>query len=384
MFTVRGDFTVRNNAPHRPVFPELLWAALFYLGVGVALVAWIRDARYALILIWLVVMLSPSVVTTEAPNFVRTLGALPMVMLLPAVGAEWVTTYLRKHGPDGVGLWCGILGVATLLNAAMTVQDYGAWSRIGVTRFVWQSELAAVARKLDASPQLKDVTVSGVANASMDDLTLALMMRRDDARVRWVDTGSPLSAGGASVIPADGGWLFVPSFIPVSPSLSRQLAPLTLQREVRQPFTAYHLSAYHSPDAQTLAAFEGDLNLMAVHPPPGSIATQDTLVPGQTLVLLTAWQASSSPHPPLKAFVHVVDKDGNLRAQHDGLDSPSRFWRPGDVIIQAHAVVLPGNLPAGNYELRVGVYNSETLQPYPLRDGRPFFEAGWLKVQHGS
>jgi hypothetical protein len=159
---------------------------------------------------------------------------------------------------------------------------------------------------------------------------------------------------------------------------------LTLQREARQPFTAYHLSAYHSPDAQTLAAFEGDLNLMAVHAPSGSIATQDTLVPGQPLALLTVWWADASPHLPLKVFVHVVDKDGNLRAQHDGLDSPSRFWHPGDVIIQAHAVVLPENLLAGNYELRVGLYNPETLQPYPLLDGRPFFEAGWVTVQNGS
>jgi hypothetical protein len=380
MFTVEGDFTVRNNAPHRPVFPEPGWAALFYLGGIITIMLCFRDARYALILIWLGVMLSPSMVTTDAPNFVRTLGALPVVMIVPAIGVEWMTIHLHKRAPGVLWLWGAILAIIVLINAALTVRDYQAWSEIEVTRFVWQSDLAAVAHRLDAWPQLMDGTVSGVANASMDDLSLALMMRRDEVRVRWVDTGSPLSAGGALVVPADGGWLFVPSFIPISALISRQLDPLTLRRERWRSFTAYQLSAYEGPGDRMVTAFTGHLNLLAVHAPAVGTTTQDMMMPGQMLELLTVWQTVEPPYPPLKAFIHVIDGDGNLCAQHDGLDSPSRFWQPGDVIIQAHAIALPENLQAGSYELRVGLYDPETLQPYPMIDGRPFFEAGRLTV----
>ena len=376
MFSVRGDFTVRNNVPDRPVFPEVLWALLFYVGLLLS-IARLRDPRYAFVLIWLGVMLSPSVVTTEAPNFVRTLGALPVVMLLPGVGAVEAAKYLVDRWPFASAsrwLWGGVLLILIFLNAGLTVRDYfGRWPAIEETQFVWQTDLAAVAQTLDANPQFRDVGVAGLSNATMDAPTLALLMRREDVRLRWMDTGSPLGAGGALVIPGGGGWLFVPRIVPLNAILGRQLEALGAHAQV----AARDTQLYQLPDdagaGRVLATFAANVQLLDVqYVEPAATA------PEGMLALLTVWRAGERPYPPLKAFVHLVDASGNLLTQHDGLDSPSRFWYPGDIIMQVHILTLPSDVQISkdDYALRVGLYNRETLEPYRLLDGRDFWLGG--------
>ncbi len=85
-------------------------------------------------------------------------------------------------------------------------------------------------------------------------------------------------------------------------------------------------------------------------------------------------------HPDLKAYVHLLDAEGALRAQHDGLDCPAPFWLEGDVIVQMHYLQLPGDLPAGAYTVRVGLYDRQTLAPYPLLDGQSSYEVGMIEV----
>jgi hypothetical protein len=50
-------------------------------------------------------------------------------------------------------------------------------------------------------------------------------------------------------------------------------------------------------------------------------------------------------------------------------DYPTSVWAPGEVIIDPHVVVLPADLPAGQYRLLVGMYNLETLVRLPRLDG---------------
>ena len=60
---------------------------LFLGGVIVAFTR-LRQPRYVLALLWIGVMLIPTIVTTGAPNFTRTLGALPMVFAMPGIAVE--------------------------------------------------------------------------------------------------------------------------------------------------------------------------------------------------------------------------------------------------------------------------------------------------------
>jgi hypothetical protein len=89
MFTGQGDTTVRDNWPNRPVFPEPI-SQLLFLGGAIVALSRLRQPRYVLAVLWIGVMLIPTIVTTGAPNFTRALGALPMAFALPGFMVEWL------------------------------------------------------------------------------------------------------------------------------------------------------------------------------------------------------------------------------------------------------------------------------------------------------
>jgi len=373
MFSVRGDPIERDNYPDRPVFPEPVWAAMFYVGLMVVVLR-LRDARYGFVLIWLVVMLSPTLVTVDAPSFVRALGALPAVMLLPGIGGAWLAHQACRLRPWAGRVFAGVVGVAFVANVVLLARDYFVrWPTIPSGQFVWQADLLAVAEAVGACPGILDVTVAGLSNDTMDDTSFDLLLRRDDARVRWVDTGSPLCTGGALVVPQGGGRVLVPSVVTVNDALREWLAAQGAVEKSDARFTEFVVPPLE--DVGILADFEGNVQLSALEVPVGPFA------PGATLTLRSVWRVGPGEHPPLKIFVHFFDQEGVLRAQHDGLDSPAQFWQPGDVVVQVHTFGVPADAPDGDYRLHVGLYDRETLSPYSLQDGRAFFEGNVVEVR---
>ena len=95
--------------------------------------------------------------------------------------------------------------------------------------------------------------------------------------------------------------------------------------------------------------------------------------PGETVTLTLHWQARAVPSADYQVFVHLLDTGPEPVAQGDGPpllgDYPTSVWAPGEVIIDPHVVVLPADLPAGQYRLLVGMYNLETLVRLPRLDG---------------
>lgn len=87
-FYDQGDQQLRHNLPGRPVNDPVL-AVLFTLG-WLGAIWQIRRPRNRLLLIWLAVMLTPTVLSTEAPHSLRSAGALPALAMFYAVGGEVV------------------------------------------------------------------------------------------------------------------------------------------------------------------------------------------------------------------------------------------------------------------------------------------------------
>jgi hypothetical protein len=151
-------------------------------------------------------------------------------------------------------------------------------------------------------------------------------------------------------------------------------------REVSQPDVPF--AEYILPEAsaveKTLRTTPISLPNGTVLPLPASFGDQLALVgtewiakkatPGSELALLTAWRVESPPSRPLRVFVHLLDAQGRVRAQHDGLESPPHGWTPGDLILQQHTMDLPTDLEVGIYSIEVGLY-------WP-KDGQRLFVAG--------
>jgi hypothetical protein len=96
------------------------------------------------------------------------------------------------------------------------------------------------------------------------------------------------------------------------------------------------------------------------------------------------WQAIQPPEDSYSVFVHVVDGDGEIVAQHDGLprgDYPLYRWVSGEVVLDEVTLPLPHDLPAGEYRIRVGFYRPETGERLPVEESSG--EAGadfiWLE-----
>jgi 4-amino-4-deoxy-L-arabinose transferase-like glycosyltransferase len=128
MFTWRGDDTVRHNLPFRPVFDPLLSA---FLLIGVALsVRRVRQPAWLATWGWLGFMTVPGILSDSAPHFLRSIGLLPALFALPALG---LTFAARRVGDLLAGRWTvgranalGAAGVALVLGASqlLTWHDY--------------------------------------------------------------------------------------------------------------------------------------------------------------------------------------------------------------------------------------------------------------------
>ncbi|MFN8598720.1 MAG: glycosyltransferase family 39 protein, partial [Anaerolineae bacterium] len=96
MFTVRGDAVPIYNVADRPVFPEPIGAALFYLGFLICLWRW-RQPAYVFMLIWFFISLVPAMVTPFSPNFVRTIAAWPVPFVFVGVAMNEVWQWVVKR-----------------------------------------------------------------------------------------------------------------------------------------------------------------------------------------------------------------------------------------------------------------------------------------------
>ena len=95
---------------------------------------------------------------------------------------------------------------------------------------------------------------------------------------------------------------------------------------------------------------------------------------GQPLTLTLYWEAGGPTERPFTVFVHVVDDQGRAVAQADSQpvegNYPTDLWADNEVISDTHAVALPGDLPAGPYDVWIGLYSVETGQRLPVLDDR--------------
>jgi len=120
--------------------------------------------------------------------------------------------------------------------------------------------------------------------------------------------------------------------------------------------------------SQMVAARFGDLiELTGVDLPIGRVA------PGDVIPLTLFWRAQQAIAENLKVFVHVMNAEGQLVAQRDsepmaGL-RPTSTWAQGESIVDRYGILLPGDLPAGQYQLVVGLYDPTTGERLPAAAG---------------
>jgi hypothetical protein len=77
------------------------------------------------------------------------------------------------------------------------------------------------------------------------------------------------------------------------------------------------------------------------------------------VVVYTLWRQLSTPSP-VKIFVHLLNGQGELVSQWDGLGAAWEGWWRGDQLVHAHQLPLPAGLTPGRYTLWSGLYQPES------------------------
>ncbi|MGD2206226.1 MAG: glycosyltransferase family 39 protein [Anaerolineae bacterium] len=109
--------------------------------------------------------------------------------------------------------------------------------------------------------------------------------------------------------------------------------------------------------------------LDAEHALPGGSAQ---LTAGDTLLLTLHWQALAPMEKRYTVFTHLLDADGQIRAQMDsepqGGGLPTDRWAVGQIVQDNYALTVADDTPPGPHVLEVGMYLLETLERLSVRD----------------
>ncbi len=95
----------------------------------------------------------------------------------------------------------------------------------------------------------------------------------------------------------------------------------------------------------------------------GADLSAPQLPAGETLTVALVWQVQTRADTSYKTFIHLLDGQGQLRAQVDAFPlggmRPTDGWRPGEVLRDEYRLALPADLPAGTYPLGAGLYRPD-------------------------
>ncbi|MFQ5437006.1 MAG: hypothetical protein ACE5FD_19280, partial [Anaerolineae bacterium] len=131
-FNFGGDVNPRRNLPGRPMF-DCIQSAGLWVGIVWSVLRFRRVAPARDLLAWLAIMTLPSIITDEAPQFERMIGAAAPAAALVAIGWvtlwQWVGQWLERLRADGtkahrlpVRGWPALLLV--LVSLGLNTYDY--------------------------------------------------------------------------------------------------------------------------------------------------------------------------------------------------------------------------------------------------------------------
>jgi hypothetical protein len=95
---------------------------------------------------------------------------------------------------------------------------------------------------------------------------------------------------------------------------------------------------------------------------------------GDTLNITLYWRSIARSDKDYTVFVHLLDAQGNVRAQRDAPPRdgayPTSIWDVGEIVRDDYALELPRDLAAGEYRLVVGWYEYPSLARLSVVDAR--------------
>ena len=94
-------------------------------------------------------------------------------------------------------------------------------------------------------------------------------------------------------------------------------------------------------------------------------------LPGQDLMIDLTWEVLQAPARDYTVFAHLLDSQGIQVGGNDqpmtGGFYPTGLWEPGEVVTHTQPAPIPVGLPAGDYQVLLGVYDLVTGERLAVR-----------------
>lgn len=407
MFNFIGDPEFGRNPAHRPLLDPLT-SVFFLIGLLVALMRW-RDSRYFYLLLWFLVMSLPGALTAEVlPNFHRTIGALPVVCILSALGVQSAKEWLegRERWATTRYIFWPLLFLLLLATAFINYRDYfSPW------RERLEKGIVTGGNYIDAAAIMKQTHVSNgvwiLPATSLRPRNLPyyeLYFLYDGPTPQYTlnvdETTAPLELteicrGRSKALVIDWkDYVLEEAYLSLN-SDPKGLIDFLLrkygERGEESRFEGFDLLIYQLPESphftiapsfepfsanfgdeiELIGASWGGSSLYETSTP--SEAEGKTLPSGKSGWVVLRWQALEVPSRNYKVGVYLVDEGSHLVGQMDKLLlsnylRPTSQWEPGQIEIDYYTLPSLPATPPGEYRIEVVVYDAETLERLPLVD----------------
>lgn len=360
MFFIEGDPYFRYNVAGRPyfTFPE---GILLLLGIGIAARSMTREranlracivahiTRLACLLVLLSpLMVIPSVISVGGlpPSHMRSLGMVPLIFVLPALGAAWLLERTNRwFSPQN---WRAplpaVLVTATLLVGAPLAADlYFRWASDPPLFYEEDADLAAAARWLVTQPS----GGTPVYLAARDKGHPTVMIEPVPP-ITWLGTDSLFRPP-----PGVTGLYIFPHSAPPPADWAAWLAPgavdgLPLAPDGQPTFQAFRMSG-DTPLPVAEASFTARNSYLTLE---GFSA--DPFVAGDSGTLSMVWRIDAAPPTgDFTPLIQVEDRHGSVIFRGDAYMAGTDEWRAGETLIQRMNVAIPPATPPGDYAVQI-------------------------------
>ncbi|HRW49269.1 MAG TPA: hypothetical protein P5333_17250, partial [Caldilinea sp.] len=351
-----------------------------------------RNPVYWIALLSLGGLLLPGVLSEYAPHYHRILGAAAPVAILAAVGLDaiwrlWVTREERRPALA----WAGWLSVLLLVaGTVVSARDYFLrWAPLPDLYYAFDVGLWEIGQEIAAHPPGAPIYLTP---RSADHPTLAFAWETQPG-----SHGAPVTFDGRHIFPLTAGSnpqaetyitlededfrtrLLLPELFPAA-TVDREV----LDRQGRTYARYYVRGADSLPQREPATAAPVDVG-DGIHLT-GYDAQRADFDTGAILYVQLYWDVDAAPSRDWTVFTHLVTQGDDGSAQVvAGADSrpgagslPTTRWQPGWRILDEYQIVLPDDLPPGEYALRAGLYAPDGMR---LPDAGEGFELGEVRLE---